>query len=274
MNRYDFTQPGGFPLDQDVLGFMQNTIAVAAKSALLGGTTYVLTGCVQTGSDVTDGYVVIGGEILPFVGGVASAKVIIVENAENLTYEDAAIHPSQISRHATFGDDGVTNHLWVNFKRNSDEGILARIERLERIAAPFLPVYDASAVAHRGGMMLWKKPAILIPAGWAEVVDWRGRLPMGYDPGDTAFDEVGEVGGAKTKTLSITEMPAHMHVTKSGYAIYSSTDGAGSSLNDGGGDAVDFDSKTTDGLQNAGGGQAFSLLNPYRIVMFIEYTGS
>jgi microcystin-dependent protein len=38
-----------------------------------------------------------------------------------------------------------------------------------------------------------------------------GRVPVGIDAGQTEFDTMGETGGAKTHTLSTTEMPAHSH---------------------------------------------------------------
>lgn len=39
----------------------------------------------------------------------------------------------------------------------------------------------------------------------------KGRVPVGLDSGQTEFDAMGETGGAKTHTLTSTEMPSHTH---------------------------------------------------------------
>jgi hypothetical protein len=252
MNSIDFTQPGGFPLDQDVFGFQQTNIFMAAQAANLAGTLAILSGCVVAGNQVGNGYVVINGEILSFVGGIPDAKVSVIQTTENMNYEDGTPRPSQITRYATFGDDGVTTLLWANFKRNTAEGVLSRLERLEFLAAPFIM---------GGGMVLFKKAAMYIPAGWREVVDWRGRLPMGYDPTNPLFDEPDvDFGGSVNHTITKSEIPTDLAAP---------LPMAG---NDNGTGAVDAGSGNagTLNVNLGGGGQAFSLLNPYRVVVFIE----
>lgn len=44
------------------------------------------------------------------------------------------------------------------------------------------------------------------------VPNLKGKVPVGRDSADTAFDTMGELGGAKTHTLSSAEMPIHTHV--------------------------------------------------------------
>lgn len=53
-------------------------------------------------------------------------------------------------------------------------------------------------------------PATLFGGGtW---VAWgTGRFPVAIDPAQTEFDTVGEVGGAKTHTLTTAQMPSHAH---------------------------------------------------------------
>lgn len=133
MNKYDFTQTGGFPFDQEVMAFLQDNAELAAKAALLGGNFCILSGCTVIGDNASNGVMVVNGEVLPFVGGSITEKVIIVEEANGLIYEDAVSKPVEKIRYATFGDDGVTNYLWSNFKRNNPaNGLIARVETLEK----------------------------------------------------------------------------------------------------------------------------------------------
>lgn len=39
----------------------------------------------------------------------------------------------------------------------------------------------------------------------------KGKVPVGLDANDTAFDTLGETGGEKTHTLTVDEMPKHKH---------------------------------------------------------------
>jgi len=198
MNRIDFTQPGGFPLDQDVFGFQQLNTFMLQQMAALCGPRAIITGCVEVGLNVTAGYLVIDGEVLPLVAGAKQTKLRIRETLTDMNYEDGSVRPSQVERYVQFGDDGVTTLLWADFKRNSNEGLLSRIDRVEGFLRPF----------KAGGAMTWWKGAIEdIPAGWREVEGWRGRLPMHYDPDDADFATIGGVAGSKTHTLTIDELP-------------------------------------------------------------------
>jgi hypothetical protein len=130
MNRYDFTKPGGFPFDQGVMQFIQNCISTAAKTAVMAGPFAFLSGGVVTGSNVSDGVVVINGEILPFTGGVIQPKIIIDELATTVAFQDGTPRVVKYVRTARFGDDGTANYPYANFKRVSVQGVLADINDL------------------------------------------------------------------------------------------------------------------------------------------------
>lgn len=176
------------------------------------------------------------------------------------------------------------------------------IQRLANLEAAIQPMVNKLAVfSAGGGMVLWQKPANEIPMGWAEVVDWRGRLPIGLNVDDADFNIVGKTGGSKTATLTSLNIPAHDHyvaykgssntgdydqnnnvqealsatVTDSPLAIAGI---GGTSANDRyrlsrwktGTQQANFfkSSKAGANIPNS-----FTVLNPYRIVVFIEYVG-
>jgi microcystin-dependent protein len=49
----------------------------------------------------------------------------------------------------------------------------------------------------------------------------KGRVPVGLDSAQTEFDVLGESGGAKTHTLSTTEIPSHSHTIDHNHSAFS-----------------------------------------------------
>ena len=78
MNKINFLGKDNFPLSSDTMDIMQQMIALSAKMALLGGSNYILSGCVDTGTTVSDGIIVVDGELLAFEGGTKKAKITIL----------------------------------------------------------------------------------------------------------------------------------------------------------------------------------------------------
>lgn len=146
--------------------------------------------------------------------------------------------------------------------------LITRLANLENSIAPMMEKLAVFELG--GGMVLWNKPAVLIPPGWAEVIDWRGRFPVGYDVTQTEFNVIGKQDGQKNKKLSIDEMPAHNHDWK--FSLERDDDGSGGSnpeftTNPGNIPAA----ATNNPIGKTGNNQSFSILNPYRVVYFIEY---
>jgi microcystin-dependent protein len=89
--------------------------------------------------------------------------------------------------------------------------------------------------------------------------DLRGRVPVGLDAGQVEFDTRGEVGGAKTHTLSSGEIPAHTH-TVDPPSTGTSTDGSHQHSSPDGGNFVTTIVSNNAGLSVAAGGNAASSL--------------
>ena len=256
MNKSTFILTGGYPLKAERLQELQTAYSIFNSLGALAGNFTIISGCTLTGTTVGNGVVYINGEVIDFreADGAGTPDVIIIEEAVNRAFKNGVIKEVHTKRYATFGT-AADSWPWSGFKR-PDPIILmmARLEVIEKKTAVF---------QSGGGMVLWNKPAVDIPAGWQEVLDWRGRIPVGFDPIQSEFDQIGEIGGAKNKTLSINEIPSHTHGFRA-YVQSGSNDGSGGEA------AGNFQDKQT---QATGGGEAFSLMNPYRVALFIEYIG-
>lgn len=106
MNKVNFEQTGGFPLETNTLSFLQSAYGQLSGLAGLGGQSYILNGCTVAGGNVTDGTVVIDGEVLPFVGGPKLARVIIDETVTDKTFEDGVSKPVYYTRVAKMAAAG------------------------------------------------------------------------------------------------------------------------------------------------------------------------
>lgn len=272
MNRINFNQPGGFPLSTDVLNQMQVTYTLLNSLGMVAGDKSIISGCTSDGSNVSDGVVVINGEILEFKGGPVQTKVIIVEEVTQLVFGDENSKDAIYKRYAQFGT-GTTFWLWSDFisvfPAREVSGALAgkaslgavttlqtKVEELEKKAAVF---------QSGGGMVLWNKPASQIPVGWQEVVDWRGRIPAGFDPADDDFKPMGKEAGSKTVALTAENNGPHTHDLK----LNTNFTGDGYFAMERGNSEVLSNFVT----ESSGEGAPFSIMNPYRVVMFIEYVG-
>lgn len=273
MNKYDFSLTGGFPFDERVCAIMQGMSQMAGAAAFLGGKQYILSGCDQVGGDVTDGFIVIDGEVLPFIGGAVQEKVVISEAANPLNFFDGTVNNVEFIRSASFGDDGETNYLWADFKRNTPtNGLLARVDKIERMLKPLLG-YNAGGVTVYGSWLFWGRPAIEIPAGWEPVpdADWKGRVPVVMNSADADF-AFGVVAGSKTATLARTNLPHDkIPVTVPSTAVAPDDDGDGKVVGGSGtGGVTAISGLTTDFLGDA---TPFKILQPYKVVLFIRFIG-
>lgn len=90
-----------------------------------------------------------------------------------------------------------------------------------------------------------------------------GRVLVGFDASQSEFDAVEETGGAKTHTLTATEIPAHVHT-------YDRTTGPQNVAP--GADVAAWNVPTTANTSSIGGGGAHNNLQPYMVVYMWKRT--
>lgn len=261
MNKSNFNQTGGYPLKTERLQELQTAYQILNAFGSLAGNLTIISGCVTVGTTVGDGFVYIDNELFEFRSGVADvdSEVIIIEEPVNRAFENGTAKEVHKIRYASFGT-AEQSWLWSDFKRPVETKTIpldleTRLNLVEKKLAIFQP----------GGVVFpWFKPVADIPAGFQEVDDMAGRTIIGYDPSQTEFNAIGKPGGAKNKTLTIEEMPPHSHeyskaIPVRGYDFQDRT--------------PPFGGYEDDETSTVGGGQPFSILNPYRVAAYIEFIG-
>jgi len=204
MNKIDFTQTGGFPFDQSTLDFLQDSILLAGQLATAIGDRAILSGCIVAGSNAGNGYMVIDGEILPFTGGVIEDKVIIIEADNDLTYEDGTPRPVVKTRYATFGDDGVTDILWSDFRSNRLDRVwlTGDIKEVDCSYDYFMANFDGT------GLGINEREGWAICNGQNDTKDRRGLMSIQFDPTKPYADTLGKTGGEEKHILTLDELPS------------------------------------------------------------------
>lgn len=105
----------------------------------------------------------------------------------------------------------------------------------------------------------------------------KGRTPVGLDTSQTEFNTLGKTGGAKTHTLSVSEMPSHNHggatgTTSPKYGGSWSDQGSSSTRPRAGSDSSARYTTTLQGnshnhtIPSQGGGGAHNNLQPYLVL--------
>lgn len=263
MNKTEFVQTGGFPVKAERLQELQTAYEIFNQLGSLAGNLTIVSGCEVVGSNVADGFVFINNELLPFKAGTLADNVIIIEESSSKEFLNGEVKPVHFNRYATFGTS-VNSFPWEDFVRPIQTkeipvDLVTRLENLEKKAA----VFQAG-----GGMVFWNKPAAEIPEGWQEVINWRGRIPVGLDTTQSEFDLLGKQGGSKTRTLTESQLPVINRTYNSNTAI---DFGSGSATVQRARSNVSGTGNYISTNVTFGGGEAFSMLNPYRVVLFIEF---
>lgn len=273
MNKLNFNQSVGFPLETEILDEMQKAWTVLNALGAIAGNFSIISGCVVINTTATSGVVYINGEVLEFRGGIVQDNVIIVENKQLREFEDGNSNDVIYTRWATFGT-GTTQWPWSDFKRGMETkeipAALALKEDKTAVAALLDRIVALEAITTvnvpSGLIALWGQAANLIPVGWAEYTPLRGRVPVGFDSSIPGFDTLNYAAGSKTHVNTVAEMAPHEHLVNE---VYNENIDGGTKLGSGGGPIETVGTQST---ASAGSGVAYDIMNPYRVVLYIQKT--
>ncbi len=98
--------------------------------------------------------------------------------------------------------------------------------------------------------------------------DLRGKVTVGKDSTDADFDTLGNTGGEKTHTLTVNEMPSHMHNIMTN-ANWNSLDSTYNHLARGSNGTDELKDGTEFGARASGGSQPHNNLQPYIVTNYI-----
>jgi len=262
MNNINFLGRSNFPLAIETMTFLQDMVKQTATLALLGGDTYILTGCETSGLNVTEGIVVINGEILPFTGGVEQEYVYIKETKRSVVASGYNFPDVYTSRSVEFGYADV-RYKWADFKRVSTNQELA-----DAINEINITIESLRGIP-KGVITMWSGDPADVPAGWAlcDGIDSRpnlmGRFVVGYNQSDEDYNQIGKTGGAKETIIDETQMPPHVHAVKMREV---ETDNGGKSW----GRAVDVNgTKEISSTESTGEGKPIDRRPPYFVLAYI-----
>lgn len=228
MNKINFYSGDKFPMYRDALAKMQDMIYLVAGLAGIGGKNFIISGCdVDNYGNVSDGVIVLNGEVIPLKGAkvdIATAKITIKEIRQDVNAINVVYPETYINREAQFASNG--EYSWSELEQVKTNVELAKAIKditgdapgiiKEWAGAPgkiptdyllcdgrdlsisdYPSLYEAIGVTFGGdGLTTFKLPN----AG--------GLFSVGYS-GNGDYGKIGQTGGEDKHQLTIGEMPRH-----------------------------------------------------------------
>ncbi len=196
--RADFSNLGGFPLEQDTLDFMQQSYrgALAAMASLCGSKS-ILYGVELVAGNYTNGWIAYNGELIPFIGAVAATDVVITETpaVTQADFEDGTSRDVYFTKTATCGSTGgFPMSELVPLLSFQNTWLPGDIKQKHVNNAYVAANFDGSGFGlnrEKG----WRIMSAVYPNS-------AGRVFVNIDPADADFDETGKLLGTKTITLT------------------------------------------------------------------------
>lgn len=240
---------------------------------------YILYGLVRTGTglvfNVTAGAIFFNDEVYQvdaFNFTAASGQTAIGQitttyylgngdNADPVAFTDGTSHNVHEIRKIVF-TGGIANTQDVNYvdllNPYPANGPGVGEIKMYRIATADIPVqFDLSngGIGIANNVKGWR-----IADGTAGTMNTKGKSPLGYDPGDTDFDEIGATYGAKTVSLTGAQNGPHTHTTLVPTLASNSDDGG----------TPDYVNAVAGNTGSSGSGDPHQNVHPVFVVLMIE----
>ena len=208
MNKINFTQTGGVPFTNNVAAEFEKAYSIFNAYGAMAGDKTIISGCLENGSSVSDGFIYINNELFYFEGGSKSDNIFLnVQNIDKV-FEDQTTKTLIKIRTLKFGNAIENVWAWSDFKRI--DTMLSLMLRLDTLEASQTITNAKLAIFTQGGVVFpWFKAVEDIPEGFAPVWDIAGKTIVGLNPNDTDFDTVGKLFGEKKHKLTTSELPKH-----------------------------------------------------------------
>ena len=206
MNTINFIQTGGVPFTNDVAQEFENAYKIFNAYGALAGDKTIISGCVENGSSISDGFIYVNNELFYFEGGSKSDNIFLNEQNIDKVFEDQTTKTLIKIRTLKFGNAIDNVWAWSEFKRI--DTMLSLMLRLDTLEASQTITNAKLAIFTQGGVVFpWFKAVEDIPEGFAPVWDIAGKTIVGLDPNDADFNVVGKLFGSKTHILTKQELP-------------------------------------------------------------------
>ena len=201
------------------------------------------------------------------IGSTAISGINNNDIAAGAAINAEKIHDGTVSN-TEFGYlNGVTSAIQTQFNAISfdSSGLQGQINGLDTakttLTAVFSMIYPVGSIYINAGVST--SPATLMGFGtWSRYGE--GRVLVSQSVSDTEFDTLGETGGSKTHTLSVSELPSHTHThtVKTGRS-FSSSIGNAPVVQGSDNTILSTSDETT---SSTGSGSAHNNLQPYIVV--------
>lgn len=228
MDKVNLLSNEKFPMYREGLNMIQEAAFMAAKSMLIGGNNYILDGCnLDENNNVSSGYIVVNGEILPFVGGKLNDRFSIVETRKTLNAFGVDYPEAYIFRVAQFTNNGAFN--WSDFEPIQSNAQLYKLIKnitgdpvgvIKEFAGFVSKMPKDYMLCDGRDMSVAEYPELFEMLGtiyggdgvnFFKLPNTGGRVSVGYTgAGDYATQ--GNTGGAESVTLTVDQLANHKHI--------------------------------------------------------------